>query len=307
VSNRRHRLFLVLTFWVFLAGLGRMASAQTPPALTDEEAIRKTAQTFVAAFNAADAKAIAAHFLPEGEFVAESGEVYQGAPAIEKAFTAYFQETTGVRLKIDVAAVRLVDASLAIEEGTNTLIPAGNEPSTQSRYQVVHMRRDGQWKIASSRSLERKPASAHEQLRQLAWMLGDWIDESPEADVEHHCRWSKDGNYLLAEFKVQIGTKIALSGVQRIGWDPVARQVRSWIFDSEGGFAEGLWTRAADGWVVKVTGTRADGALASATNSYRSTGPDCFVWASVDRVVGGETEPNVAVTIVRKPPQPRPQ
>ncbi len=307
MSNRRQRLFLVLTLWASVVGLGPPAAAQTPPAAAEEDAIRRTAATFVAAFNAADAKALAAHFLPEGEFIAESGEVYQSAPAIEKAFAAYFQENRGMRLKIDVEAVRLVGANLAIEEGSNTLIPPGNEPSTQSRYQVVHVRRGGQWKIASSRSLERKPASAHEQLRQLAWMLGDWIDESPEADVEHHCHWSKDGNYLLAEFKVQIGTKIALSGVQRIGWDPVARQIRSWVFDSEGGFAEGFWTRVADGWVVKVTGTRADGAIASATNSYRSAGPDRFVWASVDRVVGGDAEPNVAVTIVRKPPQPRPQ
>lgn len=283
------------------------AWAQTASASRDVDAIRKTALTFVAAFNAADAQAIAAHFLPAGEFVDEDGDVYHGTATIEKAFAEYFRKAKGVRLRIDVEAVRLVGDDLAIEEGTNTILPADNEPIRQSRYQVVHARRGGQWKIVSSRPLERKPVSAHEQLRQLAWLVGDWIDESAEAQVEHHCQWSKDGNFLLAEFIVRIGTKNAIDGVQRIGWDPVAQQIRSWVFDSEGGFAEGRWTRIPGGWVVKMTGVRADGVTASATNSYRPTGPDRFVWASVDRVVGGDTEPNIAVTVLRRPPQPKPQ
>jgi uncharacterized protein (TIGR02246 family) len=282
-----------------------MVSHAASAVASDEAVIRRTAQTFVEAFNAGDAKAVAVHFLPEGEFVAEDETVYRGADAIERAFAAYFEKTHGARLKIDVESVRLIGADLAIEEGTSTLVPPGNEPATQSRYEVVHVRRDGAWKIASTRSLQRKPVSAHEQLRQLEWLLGDWVDESPEVHVKHHCRWSKDGNFLLAEFDVQMQNVPALNGVQRIGWDPVARQIRSWTFDSEGGFAEGLWTRVDDGWVVKMTGVRADGATASATTSYRPAGRDRFVWSSVDRVVGGETEPNVTVTIVRAPPVPR--
>jgi len=302
VRIRRDWLILALAFW---ASVCVAVPAARADAASDENAIRGTAQAFVAAFNAGDAKAIAAGFLPEGEFVAEDGRVYSGAEAIEKAFAAYFEENKGVRLKIDVEAVRFIGPDLAIEEGTNTISPAGNEPATQSRYQAVHLRRDGTWKVASNRSLERKPASAHEQLRQLEWMVGDWVDESPDTEVEHHCRWSKDGNFLLAEFKVRMGTSPTLSGVQRIGWDPVAKQIRSWVFDSTGGFCEGLWTRVGDGWVVKMTGVRADGETGSATTSYRPTGPDRFVWASADRVVGGEAEPNFTVTIVRTPPKPR--
>lgn len=302
MRKRREWLILVLACW---ASVGFVAPSARADAASDEDAIRRTAQTFMAAFDAADAKTVAAHFLPEGEYVTEDNTVWRGAEAIERAFADYFAQSKGVRLKVDVEAVRMVGADLAIEEGTNTVLTANNEPPTQSRYQTVHLRRDGQWKIASSRSLERKPVSAHEQLRQLEWMLGDWIDESPDADVEHHCRWSKNGNFLLAEFKVQIEGATSLDGVQRIGWDPVARQIRSWVFDSAGGFSEGLWTRVGDVWVVKMTGVGADGSTASATNSYRPSGPDRFVWTSVDRVVGGDAEPNLTVTIVRAPPKPK--
>ena len=34
---------------------------------------------------------------------------------------------------------------------------------------------------------------------------------------------------------------------QRIGWDPAAKQIRSWEFDSEGGFGEGTWGETATG------------------------------------------------------------
>ena len=60
--------------------------------------------------------------------------------------------------------------------------------------------------------------------------------------------------------------KPVMSVTQRIGWDPLARQFRSWEFDSEGGFGEGRWSRDGERWVVKHTGVRPEGTTASATN-----------------------------------------
>ncbi len=49
------------------------------------------------------------------------------------------------------------------------------------------------------------------------------------------------GNYLLRKFGVHIVGQDAMSGTQRIGWDPLIGKLRAWIFDSEGGFSDGLW------------------------------------------------------------------
>ena len=38
---------------------------------------------------------------------------------------------------------------------------------------------------------------------------------------------------------MKTGGMPVLSGTQRIGWDPLNRQFKTWIFDSEGGHAEG--------------------------------------------------------------------
>src|SRR5262249_18417235 len=156
------------------------------------------------------------------------------------------------------------------------------------------------WLVVSDRSVGERKISAHEHLKQLAWLVGEWIDESPDIDVHHQVKWSDDGNFLMATFALQRGEKVLMKGEQRIGWDPLTKQIKSWVFDTQGGHAEGLWSKVDNGWIIKMTGVHSDGSAASSTNTYVMDGPDKFVWSSVDRLIGGEQEPNRSVVIVRK-------
>jgi hypothetical protein len=100
--------------------------------------------------------------------------------------------------------------------------------------------------------------------------------------------------------------KAVMSISQRIGWDPLARQIRSWEFDTAGGFGEGRWSRAGDQWTIKHTGVQADGTASSATNIMTNESRDVVRWVSTDRVVGEETLPDhEADVLVRVPPPPR--
>jgi hypothetical protein len=123
--------------------------------------------------------------------------------------------------------------------------------------------------------------------------------------VHSTCRWSEDKNFLLQEFKLQLNGRDEMNVSQRIGWDPVAKQVRSWTFDSEGGVGESLWTRDDEGWIINATGVRPDGTTASATNLLKPTGTDGYIWRSTDRVVADERQPTLEVKVVRKPPEPK--
>ena len=71
-----------------------------------------------------------------------------------------------------------------------------------------------------------------------------------------------------------------MTGTQRIGWDPVTRNIRSWVFDSEGGFGEGVWTREGNKWIVKKTGVTGDGKIASATNIISQVSKHRMTWES---------------------------
>jgi hypothetical protein len=137
-------------------------------------------------------------------------------------------------------------------------------------------------------------------------MIGEWVDEDSDSVVRVNCRWSEDGNFLIRAFTVKRQGKPVMSVTQRIGWDPLAKQFRSWEFDSEGGFGEGKWSRDGERWVVKSTGVRPEGTTASATNISFRERPDLVRWVSTDRVLGDVSVPDdIAYVLVRVPPPPR--
>ena len=119
------------------------------------------------------------------------------------------------------------------------------------------------------------------------------------------CKWADGGNFLVREFTVKTQGRPVLSGTQRIGWDPTRkRQFKTWIFDTEGGFGDGYWTRNGDQWVIKAEGVRQDGQHASVTSIITRLGKDRASWRSVDRTIGGAAVPGAdEFTLVRKPPE----
>ena len=279
----------------------------TPPAQTrpdDEKAIRSAVETFTTAYNAGNAKTLAALFLANGELVNEEGESVQGQDAIERAFAGIFQAHPKSQIKVAIQSLRFVSDSLAIEDGTTAVTHASDQPVERNRYTVVHAKQDGKWRMASARDLPDEP-SGSEEIKQLAWMIGEWVDESPTALVITSYRWADEGRAILSEFKVQVGGRPAMTGTQRIGWDPLTRKLHSWAFDSESGAAEGVWTRNGNQWIVKMTGVTHDGKTASSTNVTTMVAKDRMTWQSRDRVVGDETRPNIEeIPIVRQPPKP---
>jgi uncharacterized protein (TIGR02246 family) len=288
-------------------GAGQDAGKARPAAdrSDDEAAIRANIAQFVKAYNAGDAKGVAALFTPDGQIVDKDGDESEGREAIAQTFGEIFAATPQKRIEVFVDSIRFLGPDLALETGSTKETPAPNEPPEYDRYTVLHAKRDGKWRMALARDEEGPAPTAHEQLRPLAWLVGEWIDDDGSAVVRSSCRWSEDGNFLLQEFKLQLNGRNAMNVSQRIGWDPSARCIRSWVFDSEGGLGESAWTRDGDGWVIKATGVRPDGTTASATNVLTPSGPDGYVWRSTDRVVAGELQPATEVKVVRKPPDAR--
>ena len=270
----------------------------------NEEAIRKTSETYAKAYGAGDAKAVAAHFTPDAEYVDEQGNLFEGRLAIEEALTAFFAENSGYQLDIEIDTIRFVGPGVAIEDGTTTLTSPEGEATDYSHYTVVHVKTAGKWLAASVREQAPKDRREHRaRLGQLEWLLGDWVDEDDDSIVDFSCQAVDNGNFLLRQFTVKIAGEEAMSGTQRIGWDPVNGKLRAWVFDSEGGYGEGTWHRDGDRWVLKTTGVTADGQTASNTSIYTFVSDHIMTWQAVDHEIAGVQLPDgEVVTIVRKPP-----
>src|SRR5262249_37244142 len=147
--------------------------------------------------------------------------------------------------------------------------------------------------------------SSYGELAPLEWLIGEWIDEGKDEDVLAKFQWDENKSFLLEEFQVVRRGEVLMKGSQRIGWDPQAKQIRSWTFDSAGGFGEAIWTQVGDDWICKATGVQPDGTTASATRRLTRADQDRVIWTSTDRLLGDEELPDLAVTMVRRAPQPQ--
>jgi len=281
---------------------------QTPSASKlgdDEKAIAALVASFTRAWSAGDATAAAATFADDALVVAEHGERTEGRAAIRAQLAASFAGSPGSNIAIKVDSLRFLGRDTALEEGRTTITPAGPGAAPEiSRFTVVYVKKDGHWLQSAVRDELAHDLTPHDRLKELEWLVGDWINESQDAVVNTSCKWTDDGNFLIRDFTVKTQGQPVLSGTQRIGWDPVRRQFKTWIFDSEGGFGEGYWTRNGGQWVIKAEGVRQDGQHASTTNVITRLGKDRASWKSVDRAIGGAAVPGIdEFTIVRKPPE----
>jgi uncharacterized protein (TIGR02246 family) len=150
-----------------------------------EVVITKLAEAFVEAFQKGDAKAVAASWTENGDYVDLTGRHLQGRPAIENAFRDFFTENKGLKLRIEVNSVRFVTPDVAIEDGMTSVIPPDGTPPSQARYTNVHVKKDGQWLLQSVREAPYTPPGNYEHLRGLEWAIGEWVDEGDGPEVGH--------------------------------------------------------------------------------------------------------------------------
>src|ERR1700752_5283259 len=71
-----------------------------------QAALMKNAQAFTEAFEKGDAKAVAAFWAEDGDYVDLNGRQLQGRSAIEDAFKEVLAENKGLKLRIDVNSIR---------------------------------------------------------------------------------------------------------------------------------------------------------------------------------------------------------
>lgn len=264
--------------------------------------VRESGVRLTTAFNAGSVDDVAAVFLPKGELIDEEGTVYQGPAEIKTLLKAFFEKFPGAKLSTEVELVRIV-GPVAIEDGTRTITTQDGSVKSQFRYTAVWAKADKEWQLASFRDFADEPEpTPHDYLQPLAWLVGEWMNEGADGKVAITYRWSEDTNFLLGDYQFNAGGGAPRRSVQRIGWDPAAGRIRSWLFDADGGFSEGHWTVMDDGVVVKSSSVNPDGSTASATMTLIPAGSDRFTITGTDRIVGQTREDDFEITVVRRPP-----
>ncbi len=142
-------------------------------------------------------------------------------------------------------------------------------------------------------------------LEELAWMVGEWVDQDESLTIESAVNWTRNGAFLLRSYMVTGVLDEPHSGMQLIAWDPAEGRIRSWTYDSRGGFGEESWNHVGNRWSLRGTFTLPDGGKGSAIQVITPLGDNAYKWKSVSRVLDGELQPDIdEVTVYRRTAPP---
>lgn len=292
---------LVLALAMALVGVAAVGVGESDAQQAQQAAIAKNAQAFTEAFQKGDANALAAFWAPDGDYVDLSGRVLKGRKAIAEDFAEFFAENKGLTLRIELASVRFPTADTAVEDGVTSVLSPDGTPPSRVRYTNVLVKKDGQWLISSVRESPYEPPSNYEHLRPLEWAIGEWVEDVKEGHIGRVLfEWTPDRNFIIGMRAVGIKDILLDNGSQRIGWDAAAKLIRSWNFESDGGFGEGEWKKDGDRWIIKMSSVLRSGSLMTATSIVTRVDANTITWQSTEQQVDGKALPDTPVVRMKR-------
>jgi uncharacterized protein (TIGR02246 family) len=271
-----------------------LAARPDVPKTGEEHAVHKLLDDYAAAYSKGDPQAVAAFFTTDAEYVKDDGQALHGSEAIRKALEQLFSHSKGLKLETKMISCRpLVPDACSVQIVATVKQPDGGQTTTQSR--LIVTKRNNEWLIAEARegTETAMAAEASAPLNALAWMIGEWVDTSDQVDVHISCDWFANKHFLVRSFNVTTDGQMDLQGTEILGFDPTTKQIRSWIFDSDGSYSEGVWTQKGKTWSETVKGTLADGRRASAIHTFTQSDANTYVFSSTNRDVGGQVQPSI--------------
>jgi uncharacterized protein (TIGR02246 family) len=296
-------------FSALLAACSVALAADQPPAkgrpTEAEQAVRSAADAYRQALDKQDVEAIVGFWTPEADYVDQLGRVYKIHSGLSQAkkLSQEAQHIAHLAPKTETVGIRLVTPDVAIEDGSFERIGQLAGPAPQGRYTAVWVKRDGRWLIDGVRETPVHVEDSSDAIDDLGWLIGDWVAEGPHAAAEISCTWGKDESYIVTQLKLRPEVGEPFSATQVIGWDPSTQKIRSFMFDSRGGFNEGVWINEGDAWVVRSTESHPNGKRTNSMKIYSRVDENTAIWESIDDEVAGQPGAELRMRITRKHPQ----
>ena len=276
---------------------------QLPTSQLDKLAIQESIAGYLIAINDRDADVAASYWSESGQWIDDDGTRVQGPADIATALAKSFEaDPPGMSVSLRNLTIRLISPTVAIEDGVAVISTPADGDSDHS-YSVVHVKENGSWKINAVReTVTPTSAASQSQLEALSWMVGDWVDQlEDDVSIQTSCNWTEGNKTLRRSFRVTENGQVVKKGTQVIVWDARLGAIRSWMFDSEGGFGNAIWEqKSPSAWVVDAEFQLADGGVATSTNVYSGISGSGFDFQSIDRTIDGVATDSTPVIAVIK-------
>jgi uncharacterized protein (TIGR02246 family) len=292
------KIFSILACAVFPLA----AFAQDNAASDNVKLAQAQSDKYTAAFDKGDVQALSDLYSDDVEYTTETGVQIFGRKTVVDGLAKYFAKNKGAKLELHTESARLLSPDVLSEKGLSSLTSAKGS-SEFTRYTVTYVKKGDAWLITQVGETAPPAVNAAVQaLGELEWMVGSWNDNSPGITVETQVAWTKQNHFLRRSFSVTREGQNTVDGTEVIGYDPVQGRLRSWVFDSQGGFGEGLWTQEGNKWLVNMKATGPDGSQSTSQHVITKVDDNKYTWESINRARDGEVLPNLdKIEVVRTP------
>lgn len=285
--HRKPPLFTLLLAGLTLAPLAAPAENETV------SPVAAVSQAYQEAFNTGSADKLAALHTKDAGWIDSDGNTHSGREAIRAVLAQAFAAGPGRTIEFAVDKVRPVGDDVILETGAAVVTSPDGERSV-SAYTTVYAKDGDQWRIAqvteTAPAISPSPAS---QLVALRWLEGTWQGENSRRPVTLEIAEAQNGNFLTITYAFGANGEEGTS-TEVIGYDAAEDRVRSWTFDSAGGFSEAAWQPDGINWLLVSQSVNPDGTRASSQLEIRPAADGrSFTVEGYNRESGGVPMPKL--------------
>ena len=259
-----------------------------------EAEIRKAAAAYADAYNKRDYQALAAQWTAGAELVEGAARI-AGRDAIVASIRRWLDIHPQAALAVTVDAVEPVAAPLVRVRGTLAFTKKPGAKPVVTPFESLRVLEDGAWRLAESVVAPSHAAA----LDDLDWLVGIWRATDAQAGTTVTATFEKalGGHLIAGGMKIVPKSGATLESFEVIHADRETGQVRSWVFDSTGARAEGVFSADGTGFSRTLVGTPAAGSGASRavwTQVIVPGGEGRFTLQSIERSLDGQPLPDNA-------------
>jgi uncharacterized protein (TIGR02246 family) len=285
---RSCKVLMLLCAVSYCLGIDRLSQAQSDKHdQADADAVRAASKDFLTAARKGDAAVLRKIWTPDGDFIDAAGRTMKAADLIHQLAASPSPDSAPAADDLAEATVRFITSDVAIVDGFVDRVCVQDGTALTRHYTAIWVKRGGNWSLSSLRSTAVDSTSPNEHLKPLEWLLGEWVATTDDTAILVSSRWCDEGNFILREFVVAHDSGGNISGTQRIGWDPAAKEIKSWTFDSQGGTGEDHWRRENNRWIVETVDVTADGKKGKTSSVYALGENGRFTWEVTSADVDG--------------------
>lgn len=264
--------------------------------------VAKRVKSYVAAFNARDVAACTEHWSVAAEYsLGGVAKPVVGRKAIGEALTKLLATDEQFEMSVSQQRFRKVTENVVTEDGIAQLV-SETHGIEYARYLVVHVKQNGTWYRDSIReTLLGTIVPSDSDTDELEPLIGTFGYQSEEGSLTVTGTWMNDKRFISRTFELQDKQGQNATATEIIGWDPAAGVIRSWSFDSQGGFEQAVWNRDGEQWLIKANGVLPNGSTATEQRSLSVDSKGNLNTQVVEQQIAGRLLPGAApATLTRK-------